>query len=77
MAKNATERDQLGYVRRRLADLPPTDLTKIAADAGISLRTVYTMRDDPAANPTYRNVLKVFELLKGSDTGPGRSDGKH
>lgn len=55
--------DYIGYVRERLTNLAPATYTRFAADAEVSIRTLYNLRDNKV-DPAYGTVLKLYELLK-------------
>lgn len=69
-AVTAVSVDYLGYVRDHLAHLPPASWARYQADAGVSLRTLYNIRDS-RNDPAYGTVLKVYESIKKFEAQAG------
>ena len=73
----AAQVDHVAYVRQRLADVPAAGLTKIAADAQVSMRTLYNLRDPKIqVNPTYHNVMSLYQLLRAAEQQAPAAGGK-
>lgn len=69
--------DHVAYIRQRLADVPASSLTKIAADAHVSMRTLYNLRDPNIdVNPTYNNVMTLYKLLIADSAAQSKGAGK-
>lgn len=54
--------DYLGIVRQHLKDTAPASWARYQADAGLSLRTLYNIRD-AKVDPAYGTVLKLYESI--------------
>jgi hypothetical protein len=58
--------DFLGYVREHLANTPPASWARYQADAGLSLRTLYNIRDSKV-DPAYGTVMKLYDSMKKAE----------
>lgn len=68
-AEATADVDHIAYVRKHLADVPASGLTRIAADAHVSMRTLYNLRDPKIpVNPTYHNVMSLYQLMRARES---------
>lgn len=65
MTTKTVEVDYIGYVRQRLDDMPTSAWNRVAADAEVSIRTLYNLRDNKV-DPAYSTVKKLYDLLKAT-----------
>lgn len=54
------------YVRERIVAMPKKSWTRLAADAEVSLRTLYNL-SKPGSSAHYNTVMKLHDFLKKSD----------
>lgn len=65
MKKTATKAEPTDYlkaVRDQLGKVPRSDFMRIAADAGLHLRTIYAVMEE-GRDPRYSTVFELYRTL--------------
>lgn len=57
----------LEQIRAQLQDRRPT---MVAQETGLHFNTIRSIRDNPAANPTYKAIKALSEYLESRQTEP-------
>jgi DNA-binding phage protein len=68
----ATEQDHLEFVRERLRTMSRSDLERVAAQAGITSRTLYYMIEEKFDGARYRTVMNVHRVITEADKAKSR-----
>jgi DNA-binding phage protein len=63
--------DYLALVREKLNTVPRADFMRIAVDAQLGLRTIYSMLDENR-DPRYSTVMTLYRTLHRSPTADRR-----
>lgn len=64
----------IDYVRKRLSTMGSKEITRLAADADIAMRSVYNIRD--GGNARYNTVMTLHGLLKKQRATPAKRSAK-
>lgn len=67
-----SEQDHLEFVRERLRAMPTEELNRVAAQAGVTPRTLYYLIQEKFEGARYKTVKELHRVITESDKAKSR-----